>query len=363
MTITIKNNHKYRQDWKGLHYGKTPVTDQIAIGTCQASTDRSHRGARAILASIFTARFYSSTNFRNPGIAAVLWNRLSRDSRSACGLIGSAKSTFVKQAAALYHLAEGTAQAFKKSIFQGLLTKIFDNARAIGLIKTQDSCACIDSTGLEDHFVSRHFIMRQNGCSRRYRRWTKLTIVCHNKTHLIAGALVSKGPSTDCHNLEPTVGQALDNITIDTLLADCGYDSEANHRLCRDRFGISSPVIAVNPRNLKYGSMTGHFRRLMKSRFPKKKYRQRWQVESIFSRFKRKLGYALRARTDESRQTECFLRVLTYNLMVVLLTLKRAIYQSFSTKQSKNAKVRNPGGVIFFILAEEKDGEIRNPKL
>jgi len=329
MTITNKNNHKRRQNWKGFHYGKTSISDQIAFGTGQRSTGCSHQSTWAVLTSIFKARFHPGADFRNPGTKAILSDRLPRDSCSACGLIGSAKGPFTKQATALYHIAEGTAQTFKKNVFQGLLAKIFDNAKAIGLIKTQDSCACIDSTGMEDHFVSRHFIMRQNGCSRRYRRWTKLTIVCHNKTHLIAGALVSKGPSTDCHNLKPAVEQALDNVTIDTLLADCGYDSESNHQLCRDRFCIKWPVIAVNLRNLKYGSMKGHFRRLMKSRFPKKKYRQRWQVESIFSRFKRRLGYALRARTDESRQTECFLRVLTYNLMVVLLTLKRAISKAF----------------------------------
>jgi transposase len=178
--------------------------------------------------------------------------------------------------------------------------------------------------------------MRQNGHSRRYRRWTKLTIVCHSKTHLIACALVGKGPSTDCHNLASAIEQALDNISIDTLLADCGYDSESNHRLCRDRFGIHSPVIAVNLRNLKYGSMTGHFRRMMKNRFPKKKYRQRWQVESIFSRLKRRLGYCMRARTDESRQTECFLRVLTYNLMILYLLSKKSFPLIFSTKQYQN---------------------------
>ena len=30
-------------------------------------------------------------------------------------------------------------------------------------------------------------------------------------------------------------------------------------------------------------------------------YNQRWQVESVFSRMKRRLGYALRVRTDECR--------------------------------------------------------------
>ena len=329
MTITNKNNHKCRQNWKGFHYGKTSVSDQIAFGTCQGNIGNSHQSTWAILPSVFTARFHSGADLRSPGTAAILSDRLPWYSQYSSRLIGYQKGSVPQQNPAFHYPAKSPAQAAKKNVFQAILAKIFDNARDIGLIKTQDAQACIDSTGMEDHFVSRHFIMRQNHLSRRYRRWTKLTIVCHNKTHLIAGALVSKGPSTDCHNLEPAVEQALDNMPIDTLLADCGYDSESNHRLCRDRFGINWPVIAVNLRNLKYGSMTGYFRKLMKNRFPKKKYRQRWQVESIFSRFKRRLGYAMRARTDESRQTECFLRVLTYNLMVVLLTLKRAAYKAF----------------------------------
>jgi transposase len=320
MTIIDKNSHKISQKRKGFHYGKTPVSDQISFGTCQGGICNSQQSTWAILASIFTPRFHSGTDIRNPGTKAILSDRLPRYSRHPSGLIGYQEGSLPEQNPAFHHSAKGPEQDAKKNVLQEILTKIFDNARDIGLLKMKDAQACIDSTGLESHFVSRHFIMRQNGHSRRYRRWTKLTIVCHNKTHLIAAALVNKGPSTDCHNLEPAVGQALDNMTIDTLLADCGYDSESNHRLCRERFGIKWPVIAVNLRNLKYGSMTGHFRRLMRSRFPKNKYRQRWQVESVFSRFKRRLGYALRARTDESRQTECFLRVLTYNLMVVLLT-------------------------------------------
>ena len=326
MTIINKNNHKLSQNRKGFHNGKTSISDQIAFGTGQGSISRSHQGHRTILAPILTARFHSSADLRYPGTAAILSDRLPRHSQYSPGLIGYQKDTVAEQNPPLHYPAKGSAQAAKKNIFQALLAKIFDKARDIGLITSQSAHACIDSTGLEDHFVSRHFIMRQNGHSRRYRRWTKLTIVCHSKTHLIAAALVGKGPSTDCHCLPEAIKQAVDNMPIDTLVADSGYDSESNHRLCRDRFGIDSPVIAVNPRNLKYGSMTGRFRRLMKSRFPKKKYRQRWQVESIFSRFKRRLGYALRARTDESRQTECFLRVLTYNLMVVLFTFQKELF-------------------------------------
>jgi len=338
MTIIYTSSNIYSPKWKGLHYGKPSIYDQVPAGCGKTSLCYSSTDSSFLLRPSLTARLHPGPDFRGPGIAAILPNRLSWHCQHSRGFFGYQEPSGDQKAAALHNPAKGSAQAFKKNIFQGMLAKIFDDARANGLIKMQDSHACIDSTGLEDHFVSRHFIMRQNRHSRRYRRWTKLTIVCHSKTHLIAGALVGKGPSTDCHNLAPAVEQALDNMPIDTLLADCGYDSELNHRLCRDRFGINRPVIAVNLRNLKYGAMTGYFRRLMRSRFPRKKYHQRWQVESIFSRLKRRLGYAMRARTDESRQAECFLRVLTYNLMILYLLFKKSFLLIFSTEQNQISK-------------------------
>jgi len=44
---------------------------------------------------------------------------------------------------------------------------------------------------------------------------------------------------------------------------------------------------------------------------------QRWQVESGFSRHKRLLGSALRARTWKAQKDECLLRALTHNLMLL----------------------------------------------
>jgi len=176
-------------------------------------------------------------------------------------------------------------------------------------------------------------LKRRDGRTQKYRRWTKLTVVCENKSHLIASALVSAGPSTDCHYLEPAVADAVEHIPITTLLADSGFDAEYNHRLCRDKFGIRSTIIKVNDRNLKYSRTKGLFRQKMKEQFPAKKYRQRWQIEAVFSRFKRRLGNSLTARTNVSRIAECLLRVLTYNLMVVLLTFQKSYLMIFSTKQ------------------------------
>jgi transposase len=219
-----------------------------------------------------------------------------------------------------------------------LLAKIFDYARHCRLIKTTGSHICsIDSTGMENHYVSRHFLRRKGRRTDKYRKWIKLTVVCENQSYLIASAIVSTGPSTDCHYLKPAVQQAAKHVSIDTLLADSGYDAEYNHQFCREEFGIRSTVIQVNDRGLKYSRTGGKHRRRMKQRFPAASYRKRWHVESVFSRFKRRLGNALTARTNESRTSECLLRVLTYNLMIVLFTFNKSVnLLMFSTEQIQN---------------------------
>jgi len=329
MTIITKNNHKYNKNWKGFLYGKASAPDQITTGTRQRSVSCGQHCTRNLFQSFFTARLHPGANFHYPRFATVLQGRLSGYSSYSAGLIRPTKCPRIRKAPPLYDPTEGPAEAFKKNIFQGILAEIFNRATAIGLIDKSDKNASIDSTGLENHYVSRHFIMRQGGRTKKYRNWTKLLVVCGNGSHLIGSALTSKGPSTDTHLLKPAVKDALENMKIDTLLADSGFDSEENHRFCRKEAHIKTPVIDVNERNLKYGKVGGFYRRLMLRHFPKKKFGQRWQAESVFSRFKRRLGYALRARTDESRSVECLLRVLTYNLMVVLLTFQRAIFKVF----------------------------------
>lgn len=174
--------------------------------------------------------------------------------------------------------------------------------------------------------MSRYFLMRQGKRTSRYRRWTKLTIVADNATHLIPAATVSVGPNNDCPLLADTVRQAVQRVQIQQLLADAGYDSEANHRICREDAGIGSTVIPVNPRHRNAKTTRGKYRNDMRNHFPKQTFGNRWQVESVFSRFKRCLGYALRATADQSRVAECLVRVLTYNLMLLVFIGKDGFY-------------------------------------
>ena len=203
----------------------------------------------------------------------------------------------------------------KKRAFVELLASIFNQAHQARLIEDRP-VAAVDATGLETRYTSRHFIQCRRRESFYRRRWPKLTIVCDIKTHLIAGCIVTRGPSMDFPNLEKVMSQSQRYIHFDKLLADAGYDSEANHVYCREKLNICSTVIAYNPRRTSK-LPTSKYRRQMATQFDSQAYGQRWQVESVFSRHKRLLGSALRNRTAKSRKRECLLRVLTHNLMII----------------------------------------------
>jgi hypothetical protein len=103
-------------------------------------------------------------------------------------------------------------------------------------------------------------------------------------------------------------------------LADAAFDAEAHHRYCREDLGVRSTVIPLNRRDRGRKWPKTTYRRQMVKRFRKKPrgsrhrrvYGQRWQAGSAFSRHKRRLGSALGGRSDEAREREGRLRVLTH---------------------------------------------------
>jgi transposase len=143
-----------------------------------------------------------------------------------------------------------------------------------------------------------------------------MTTVGDVHSYLFAGCTVTRGPSNDSPQFRPAVLQAEQFIHFDRLLADAAYDGEHNHRLCREVLGIRSTVIDLNPRRSRKWPKS-KYRRQMKTRFPKRLFGQRWHIESMFSQHKRVLGSALRARTNATRERECYSRVLTHNLMIL----------------------------------------------
>ena len=185
----------------------------------------------------------------------------------------------------------------------------------------------MDATGLESRHTSRYFFKRA-GRKHNSRLWTKLTVACDTASHFFTAATVSLGPANDAPQFRPVMAQASLAVGHDRVLADAAFDSEESHRYCRERLGVRSTVIPLNRRNRGRKWPKTRYRRQMVRRFRKKPrgsrrrrvYGQRWQAESAFSRHKRLLGSALRGKSDESRERECRLRVLTHNLMLLAAT-------------------------------------------
>lgn len=122
----------------------------------------------------------------------------------------------------------------------------------------------------------------------------------------------------DVDRFQPLLDQALDQVLLDNVLADAGYDSEANHRYAREERGVRSFIPA------KIGRPTtkpprGRHRRHMKRRLNKDygSYGQRWQVETVFSMIKRRLSAVVHARNYWSQCRELMLLVLTHNIMLL----------------------------------------------
>src|SRR5262249_11578328 len=145
------------------------------------------------------------------------------------------------------------------------------------------------------------------------------------RSHFFLAARVSRGPSQDSPQFRPTVRAACGRCPVDTLLGDGAFDAEHNHALARRRLGVRATLIPLNRRNSGRRWPKTKYRRQMVRRFRRKPrrsryrrvYGQRWQIESGFSRTKRLLGSALRARRWPNQKKEILMRVLTHNLMLL----------------------------------------------
>jgi hypothetical protein len=145
-------------------------------------------------------------------------------------------------------------------------------------------------------------------------------VLCERKTQLIAAIHASLGPRQDSPLLRNVLRKAEKLIHFHRILADAGYDSERNHVFCREQLKIRECVIPIR-RNLRKRSVkrcSGKYRQKMRWRFPKRIYGQRWQIESLFSRFKRRLGDQVLAHSGPGQVQETYLRAITMNFLIYL---------------------------------------------
>jgi transposase len=204
-------------------------------------------------------------------------------------------------------------------------------AATLHTLRKRIELAAIDATGLESGHISPYFIKRRSESTKtrqnsQMTRWPKMAVIAETAQHYILAVHTTYGPQSDSGHFKQTLALLPEDLNVQKLLADAGYDSEANHQWANEICGIKTviPPKIGNPTN---ALPTKPYRRSMATNFDSDAYRQRWQVETVFSMIKRNLGYAIRSKREQNRNAEMCLMAITHNLMILYLLM------SFSTEQ------------------------------
>ncbi len=232
-------------------------------------------------------------------------------------------------------LQKAADRLLKKGAANRILDQTIVAAVDAKILKKRSTLTAIDGSGFESHHTSRYFVRRRgkgqpNKQSMTYRHFPKVGLVCDCGSHIILAAVPGRGPTPDHPHVVDVMRAATARRTIDTLLADAGYDGEWVHAFLRDELNIRSiipPKIGRPTTKLP----TGPHRRRMHHYFQRPKeqrtYGQRWQVETVMSMIKRRLGETLAARSYRRQCRAMLLKVIAHNVLILLFLMR------FSTEQ------------------------------
>ncbi len=205
-------------------------------------------------------------------LAAVL-----KDANELAKAIGLQKvphyTTFQKAAARLL-LSRPANQLLDETIRSGIASKT---------MRRRVDLAALDGTGLETRHASDYYVKRRAKSGKHwqkttYTRFPKAGILCDCSSHMILAVIPARGPGPDIKHFRQALDQALTRVSLGTLTADAGYDSEKSHEYAREECGVRlliPPLIGRPTDKLP----KGYWRKQMAIRLHNTRYGQRWQVE------------------------------------------------------------------------------------
>lgn len=208
-----------------------------------------------------------------------------------------------------------TLYRFVKRVDDELVNRVLSaTARRVsgGERESAKSMVAVDGTGLEATSVSRFFVNRQRdrGQGLEWKAWCKWVIAVDVERQVILSQLARPAPVNDCASLPALVSAANQVQPVGTVLADAEFDSERNHRFCREELGAMSIIPAK--RGKKTWNIKGT-RREMRESFPRERYGKRAIVETVFSIVKRKLSAKAPGRSSEAQRRQAMILGAAYN--------------------------------------------------
>jgi hypothetical protein len=172
----------------------------------------------------------------------------------------------------------------------------------------------VDATGLAPGAVSTFFVRRLHHHGQKplpWRHWLKWVVVADLDQQFLLSQSARRGPWNDCASLPAVVQTASEQTRIGLVLADAEFDSERNHTYIRRQLGAHSVIPA------KRGKKTWRVRGVraeMRRAFPRKLYRRRALIETLFSSVKRKLSARAPGRSLRMQMRQALLLGLSFNL-------------------------------------------------
>jgi len=174
--------------------------------------------------------------------------------------------------------------------------------------------AAVDATGLAQGAVSTFFVRRMHRHGQKllpWRHWLKWVVALDSDQQFVLSQLARRAPWNDCANSSAFIGAASEQTHIGLVLADAEFDSERNHTYSRRRLGAQSVIPA------KRGKKTWRIhgvRAEMRRCYPRRLYRRRALIESVFSSVKRKLSARAPGRTLRMQMRQALLLGLSFKV-------------------------------------------------
>jgi hypothetical protein len=196
---------------------------------------------------------------------------------------------------------------------------LYDLIRQSALpLREVETIFAVDSSGFCTNTYTR-FMDVKYGTLKKEAKFVKLHAAVGTKTNVIASALILDQDAGDSPQLPQLMQETAKGFTVKECSSDKAYTSVENFAAVD---GIGAQLYSAFKVNAT-GSRGGLFEkaflmfRLNKEDYLKH-YHQRSNIESTFSALKRKLGEAVKSKTEVAQRNEVLAKVLAYNLTVLV---------------------------------------------
>jgi len=196
--------------------------------------------------------------------------------------------------------------------FQRFSTILFEKilVQTIRMFDILDARVAIDSSGYSSYHVSKYYVWRIKGETKR-KFFMKDSIVVDTDKQIILSHYSRIAPSHDNIDFKPLIKKTRKRVDIVLVTADKGYDDESNHRLVKSM--NATCIIPVREwKNSR--TRTGRYRKKMFANFDKQQYGHRNKSETVFFVIKRKFGEELSSRSTLLKKREVKMKNVVYNL-------------------------------------------------